>query len=425
METLINRDQAQLYIVRHYRWNFTVNSLNAAFYTVAMTFASIITFLPLFIEKLGGSNLLIGLIPSVAFLGYQLPGLFSANYVEGLHSKLRFVQKITLFERLPFLVLALLCLTFARTHPAVAIVLTFICLVFITFTSGAITPAWFDYISKVTPRHLLGTYFATGSGTGGIIGIGASLLATHFLASYAFPLNFFYCFFCGFIAVMISYLMTLLGKEPPMAPTNERTKLWDYYRKMPAIIKKDQHLKHFIIIRNLQCMGSMASTFLSIYGIKVLALPDQSAGWMTMVLLFSQSLSFFLWGFIGDRFNHKIVLSCGALGLVLSSAIVLLFSSYSALLIAFVCLGSYWASLGTSGLAILRDFAPEGRYPTYLALNNGLTLLAAFSAPVIGGKIADLYSYRMIFWLALFFSLWGLFWLLRFIPYNSNKASQA
>jgi MFS family permease len=415
-------EDSQLSIIRNYRWNFTVNSLNAAFYTVAMTFASIVTFLPLFIEKLGGSNLLIGLVPSVAFIGYQLPGMFSAAFVENMPNKLRFVKNITLIERLPFLILALLCLGVARENPQIAILFTFVCLILITFTSGTITPAWLDYIVKVTPRKSLGMYFAMGSGLGGLIGIGASLLAGYFLKTYPFPTNFFYCFIWAFVAVMLSYGMTLLGREPSVPPSQAKTKIWEYYQKIPLLLSKDGQLRNYIIYRNLQCLGSMASTFFVVYGVKKLGFPDQSASWMTVSLLLSQSLSFFLWGYIGDRYHHKIVLILGAVGLSLTSVFALFFSTYWAILIVFVFLGWYYSAQGTSGLAILRDMAPEGRYPTYLALSNGLTVLAAFFAPVLGGRIADLYSYRSMFWLAFCFSVAGLLFLLLFIPMNKKSS---
>ena len=414
-------EDSQLVIIRNYRWNFTVNSLNAAFYTVAMTFASIVTFLPLFIEKLGGSNLLIGLVPSVAFIGYQLPGMFSAAFVENMPNKLRFVKNITLIERLPFLILALLCLGVARENPQVAILFTFVCLILITFTSGTITPAWLDYIVKVTPRKSLGMYFAMGSGLGGLIGIGASFWAGYFLKTYPFPTNFFYCFIWAFVAVMLSYGMTLLGREPSVQPSQTKTKIWEYYQKIPLLLSKDGQLRSYIIYRNLQCLGSMASTFFVVYGVKKLGFPDQSASWMTVSLLLSQSMSFFLWGYIGDRYHHKIVLIFGAIGLSLTSVFALFFSTYWAILMVFVFLGWYYSAQGTSGLAILRDMAPEGRYPTYLALSNGLTVLAAFLAPVLGGRIADLYSYRSMFWLAFCFSVAGLLFLLFFIPMRKKR----
>ncbi|HOI25457.1 MAG TPA: MFS transporter [Caldisericia bacterium] len=414
-------EDSQLVIIRNYRWNFTVNSLNAAFYTVAMTFASIVTFLPLFIEKLGGSNLLIGLVPSVAFIGYQLPGMFSAAFVENMPNKLRFVKNITLIERLPFLILALLCLGVARENPQVAILFTFVCLILITFTSGTITPAWLDYIVKVTPRKSLGMYFAMGSGLGGLIGIGASFWAGYFLKTYPFPTNFFYCFIWAFVAVMLSYGMTLLGREPSVQPSQTKTKIWEYYQKIPLLLSKDGQLRNYIIFRNLQCLGSMASTFFVVYGVKRLGFPDQSASWMTVSLLLSQSMSFFLWGYIGDRYHHKIVLIFGAIGLSLTSVFALFFSTYWAILMVFVFLGWYYSAQGTSGLAILRDMAPEGRYPTYLALSNGLTVLAAFLAPVLGGRIADLYSYRSMFWLAFCFSVAGLLFLLFFIPMRKKR----
>jgi len=43
------KEEALLIIHQNVRWNFFMNSSNAAFYTLAMTFASILTLLPLYI----------------------------------------------------------------------------------------------------------------------------------------------------------------------------------------------------------------------------------------------------------------------------------------------------------------------------------------------------------------------------------------
>lgn len=396
-------------IVKNTRFNFVVNSANAAFYTVAMSFASIITLLPLFIQKLGGSNLQIGLIPAIAFLGYMVPGLFTANYVEKLPRKLSFVQKITLLERIPFVILALSCIFLATSNPKLTIYVAIACLILITFTSGSITPAWLGYIVKVTPGSKLGAYFSIGSGVGGLMGIGASIMASWFLSRYPFPFNFFYCFAWASVAVFLSYYCTCIGKEPAIPVTShQNSSLFAYFTKIPSILREDRNFMFYILCRNLLCLGSMATTFFVVYASKELHFADQYAGYFSIFLLASQSLTFFLWGFVGDRFSHKIVLVMGSLGLLCSSILVLLSKSVFSMFMVFTAMGIYYSAFGSSGLAILNRWAPSGKYPTYIALSNGLTALCAFIAPIAGGKIADIYGFTMLFFVALGFTFFGL-----------------
>ena len=409
-------------IVKNTRFNFFVNSANAAFYTVAMSFASIITLLPLFIQKLGGTNLQIGLIPALAFLGYMVPGIFTANYIEKIPRKLSFVQKLTLIERIPFLILAISCFFLASSNPKATILVALLCLVLITFTSGAITPAWLGYIVKVTPGNKLGTYFSIGSGVGGLMGIGASIIASWFLLHYPFPMNFFYCFVCASVAVFISYYCTLIGREPSIHNTaHQNTSLKAYFTKIPTILNTDKNFFNYIVCRNFLCLGSMATTFFVVFASKELHFADQYAGYFSIFLLASQSITFFLWGYIGDKFNHRVVLIMGTLGLLSSSILVIFSQSVLSMFMVFVSMGIYYSAFGSSGLAILNRWAPNGKYPTYIALSNGLTALSAFVAPILGGKLADTYGFFVLFYASLFLTFLGLIWLLFFIREGKCK----
>ena len=172
-------------------------------------------------------------------------------------------------------------------------------------------------------------------------------------------------------------------------------------------------------MRNFQCLGSMATTFFTVYGIQQMKMPDQFAGIFTICLLASQSLFFFLWGTIGDRFSHKLVICIGGFALALSSFVAILFPTLASLYFVYISMGMYYSAQGSSGLAIVNKWAPEGKYPTYISLTNGLTALSAFIAPLIGGKIADMIGFYPLFWIAGLLSLVGFFIMLLFVRENS------
>jgi MFS family permease len=152
----------------------------------------------------------------------------------------------------------------------------------------------------------------------------------------------------------------------------------------------------------------MSTTFFVVYASKELHFADQFAGYFSIFLLASQSLTFFLWGYIGDRFSHRFVLVMGSLGLLASSILVLISKSVFSMLMVFTAMGIYYSAFGSSGLAILNRWAPSGKYPTYIALSNGLTAFCAFIAPIVGGKVADTYGFTLLFYISLFFTFFGL-----------------
>ena len=72
--------------------NFTVNVLDGTFFMLGMSFSSVVTVMPLFVSQLSSSPLLISLIPAIQNVGWFLPALFTAHYVEKLPRKKPFAQ---------------------------------------------------------------------------------------------------------------------------------------------------------------------------------------------------------------------------------------------------------------------------------------------------------------------------------------------
>ena len=63
---------AQAFAKKHLRWNFISLMTDYGLYGLGMTFASVSTILPAFAERLGASNLMIGMIPAAMTLGFTL-----------------------------------------------------------------------------------------------------------------------------------------------------------------------------------------------------------------------------------------------------------------------------------------------------------------------------------------------------------------
>ena len=87
--------------------NVFVNIMDGAFFGFALGFASFVTTIPLFVATMTESALLIGLIPAIHNIGWQLPQLATAYSVSRQPLYKSMVMKLTVFERLPFLLLAI------------------------------------------------------------------------------------------------------------------------------------------------------------------------------------------------------------------------------------------------------------------------------------------------------------------------------
>ena len=146
--------------VRHHlKFNITVNLLDGAFYGLGWGFGSVGTIITLFVSRMTNSAVLIGLIPAIHAVGWQLPQLFMANSVSRLRRYKPMVMWMTIHERLPFLGLALVALFMAVLGNKAALVLTFIMLIWQGLGAGFTANGWQSMIAKIIPPDWRGTFF--------------------------------------------------------------------------------------------------------------------------------------------------------------------------------------------------------------------------------------------------------------------------
>ena len=115
-------------VQHNYRWNFSVNLLDGAFFWFGASFMSSATILPLFVSKLTTAALAIGLLAVFAQASWFLPQLFTANLVERLARKKPVVVNLGLFaERLPVWGLVLAALIAVGDHALARDLLRLLC----------------------------------------------------------------------------------------------------------------------------------------------------------------------------------------------------------------------------------------------------------------------------------------------------------
>ncbi|MGW8145233.1 MAG: MFS transporter, partial [Anaerolineales bacterium] len=128
--------------IKNLRFNFVVNVFDGAFFGSALGFASFFTVIPLFVSRLTDSAVLIGLIPAIHAVGWQLPQLFTAQKVSKLDKYKRMTLLMTLNERVPFLGLAIVAWFSPQLGVQVSLILVFVLLIWQGFGGGFTATAW-------------------------------------------------------------------------------------------------------------------------------------------------------------------------------------------------------------------------------------------------------------------------------------------
>ncbi len=151
----------------------------------------------------------------------------------------------------------------------------------------------------------------------------------------------------------------------------------------------------------------MASAFYVVYGADTFGVSAAGVVAFTIVSVSSVAVMNIVWGVIGDRSGHKLVLTLAAFSLTLAAIIAITSPSKVVLAVTFALLGAYAAADGVSALNIILEFCEPQDRPTYIGLTNTLLAPVVTLAPLIGALLASQFGYRRMFAVAMCVSAIG------------------
>jgi MFS family permease len=382
------------------RWNYFTISCDWVLFVFALSLVSSSTVMPAFAQRLGASNLVIGAIPAAFTLGFFLPGIFSASYVEQLPRKLPFLLRFTLLERVPLLVVAIVALGFAKSDPLLVLVVLLLSVGSMATASGTLWPGWAELIAKIIPVHLRGRMFAYSSGLGALLGLLATAVVGYFLESFPFPLNYSLCFGAAFVAAIASYGVVATTREYPLASTKPAVPLGLYLREVPGVLRRDPDFAWFLVVRGCVNAGGLANGFFTASALRELHAAEWQVAAFTSFLLLGQTIGNAVLGYVGDRRGQKLVLVAGVVTQVVANLVALAAFDVPAFYVVFFLVGASNAAATVVGGVLPLEYADAADRSTYVALASAAVTPPVMLAPLVGGVIADQLGYRPVFALA-------------------------
>ena len=384
----------------HLRKNVIVGLLDGSFFGLALGFGSFWTVLPLFVSNLTDSATLIGLVPAIHAVGWQLPQLFTAKQLAGLRRFKPTVMQRTIHERLPFLGLTAVALLVPKIGLNAALAATLLLLVWQGLGAGFTANAWQSMIAKIIPSDVRGTFFGGQAAAAnvfislGAVAVGYVLEAGGF--SYGFALAFFLA--AVFLAVSWVFLNYTHELERPQTADSDypSATLQDAWN----ILARDRNFSWFLVTRVLALLATMGFSFYIIYALRRFNMDVVTAGWLTATSTIAQTVANLGMGWLGDRIGHRPMLILGALATMFSSLLASGAPSLDWFYLIFVLAGLANVAIWTTSMAITVEFGAEVERPTYIGLSN--TLVAPFNiiAPVLGGWLIDTINYQAMFMIA-------------------------
>jgi MFS family permease len=390
----------QGFIKKNMRFNVFIGMVDAAFFGFGWGFSSFGTIIPLFVSQMTDSAILIGLIPAIHAVGWQLPQLFTANQVARLRRYKPMVMLMTIHERLPFMGLALAAWLLPRFGAGLILPFTFLLLIWQGLGSGFTANPWQSMIAKIIPADARGSFFGAQAAVANIVISGAAILAGYLLDLFDSPFDYALCFglaSLGYWASMGALAFTRELKDyDKVVPEG----MASVFQGMGKILRRDRNFAAFMLVRILYQFATMGFAFYIVYALRRFDMDTITAGYLTATLTITQTIANAGMGWLSDRVGHKKMLVVGMISVALSSLLAWGAPSlnwfYLVFAISALANVAYW----TIGMVLVVEFGSEAERPMYIGMSN--TLVAPFTiiAPILGGWIADVFGYQTTFMLS-------------------------
>ena len=385
-----------------YRRNFAVMVTDGILFTLAMGIIGANTVIPDFVQRLTGSEILIGLSGSLFELGWALPQLLVARWI------VRFERKKWWFvgPKIPLLpvllVLAGVVVILGPERPRALLVALFVCYGFLAIGDGLVGVPWLDLTASSLDERWRARLFGFTTAGGGLVLLAASPLIGWVLGSSgpAFP-NDYALLFAVAGALLVASIVPLLfihelpgGRAAPTLPP-----LRHFLPGLGRLLRDDVRFRSIVLIRLLTSLFLMASPFYVGYATgrlgvaREVAVPvqvaSQTVGTVSGALLYT---------WLGAR-NNVLYLR-----LALAGAAVL---PVAALLAAVVGPWLLYVGFLASGLAFsnllfgyqnwIVGHAPADERPLYVGLFNTCSAAATLVAPFLAGLVVQHLGFGPLF----------------------------
>jgi MFS family permease len=397
----------------HARRNFRLGVLNGMMFSLVDALIAPTFVLALFVNRLGGPNVLVGLIPAIYTGGGLLPQILVAGRVQGRKQLMHWYRRTALVRTLCVMALAALTALLAG-YPALLLVVFFILYSGYAFGAGISSLPWFEIIAKVISPRRRGTFFSLRNFWGGVLALVASGLISAILSEkltgLVFPYNFALLFGITSLVIAIGFAAMSSVKEPDATETAPPMSLKVAFQRGIEAVRTDRDYRAFMIARVLLGLVTIADPFYVVYAKTALGAPVETVGLYLGATAASSLFSNFIWGPLADRAGNRTLMILSVLSVASVPLAALLVPMFSGLIsradlnalfaVVFLLGGLATGSARIVSANMMLSIAPPASRATYLGFLSTVLGLVTFVS-VLGGLVVDTLGFTVLFLIAL------------------------
>jgi len=418
-----------------FRRNFVLGILNGSLVNLGLAFIDPFTVLPVFITRLGGSGMLVGLASAVYGTGWFFPQAFAAAAAEtrvrviGIYRAMTVVRVAALMA----LVAAMFCVDPSRPRMLLAFVIGSLSVAQVA--AGISGVPFLEVTSKMFPVETRGRFFAARRFIGGLLGIGAGVVVAVVLGQrtrglagdgviqsvrsvlmhlgwvgLSFPRNYAVLFTIGTALSAVGYAAFCAVRETPSVHLPARRSVRSLFDDGFMLLRHHPNYRLFLAVRVCWQFTAMAFPFYATYAVLHLGFGESAVGVFVSVWIGSAVAANAVWGRLADRSGNRVVLVLTALMSLAPPLLILTavrssggappsWRTFGIVALTFLLNGFARSGRFISNMTYLLEFVPQNRRAAYVGFMN--TMSAPFLlSPVLGGLLVEAVSFRALFLVA-------------------------
>lgn len=357
-------------------------------------------FLEVFAVRLGATSLQIGLLTALPALVNVVVPVPAAGLLERQEKPIPLLRRTMLWQRLAFLLLALVPFLGDRWQVAAIVILVALGTLPAAILNLGITVLIGDLVAPRDRATVVSRRNVILAGTTALV----ALAGGWWLDFVPFPLNYQLLFGAGACASLLS--VRYLGRVAVTQASRSRTAgragvRWAQFRAAWGRLLDQRRFLRFAGSAFVYHWGLyLPAALYSIYRVRLLGASDRWIGSFTTLHTLATIGGYWLGGRLVRRWGEERVLVWSAAGLSFYPVLTALATTLPPLLGVSVLGGLFGAGLSLALFNMSLALAPEGKRPTYVALYTVVVNVAAFAAPLVGSALASGVGIRQAMYLA-------------------------
>ncbi len=396
-DDLATREAAyETFIWANLRRNYIGNFVHGMLGMTGFRLINAPTFMPAYLHLVSGSNTVVGLGLALQQMGGIISPLVAGAAIEHRPKIMPMAIVLGSLGRLAILGMALTG-WFLRDQAQVLTLLLFVFLFGIFM--GAQRVAFTLLMSRVIPISLRGRLQAWRNAVGGLIAaILAYVSGKYLIGANVLGNGYATTFILAFFLTSAGLWFLQHQIREPLPPTiREPVRMRDRMRDIPGLIAANPDYRWFLIMQMLATSARIATPFYILHVGATMHLDGATLGLLSLAYLGADTVSNIVWGYLGDRSGFRVVLLLSITAWIASTLLLLTLHAPLAVFVAFFGLGAAQAGYMMASNTMILEFGHRDDLSMRIGISATAEGVTATLGPLIGGAVADLLGYNVVF----------------------------